>query len=175
MNSPIALLPSKVAVQEVLKLAKSLGISVTGIGSQTTPDGARVVTAAPSTEKNNFPLKFDKQTRSMSVPALYVDLATWQYLPPQIVQGGPSEGEDSWLRVAVPTSYDPLDFWATVFIGSAGYQWVKDSDANPYPPGTSAFVANGDNSVHYRYIARVTNHEVTPYFITEGIIKGFLS
>ena len=133
MTSPAALLPPKVAVGEVLKLAKSLGISVTGIGSHTTPDGAREITAK-SQVKNNFPIKWDKQTRTITVPGIYFDFATWQYIPPQKVPVGPAANQNAWLRIVVEATYDPLDFWATIEVGKPTLEWVLDANIGPQGP-----------------------------------------
>ena len=185
MDSPVALLPSKAAVSEVLKLAKGLGISVTGIGSNTLPDGARVVTAPQSTARNNVPFKYDKETRTLAIPGIYVDFVTWQYLPPQTIGGGPSLNGNKWLRIAMEVSFDPPpDFWSTVSIGLPIFEWVNDEEADPPPPGTADFIPNGDGTVYYSYILQIYNPEEQPNqepvndlmlvsYISTGVVKGF--
>jgi hypothetical protein len=185
MDSPVALLSPKVAVAEVLKLAKSLGISVTGIGSQSAPNEARVVTAPTGPRAFNFPIKYDEQTRVITVPGIYVDFVTWQYVPPQTIGGGPGLNGDKWLRMALGVSFDPMpDFWGTVSIGAPTFEWVDTEGATPTPSFLANFFPNEDGSIYYRYIARVYNPEEPPEqtqvnkmvlqsTLSAGIVQGF--
>jgi hypothetical protein len=184
MKSPVALLSPKTAVSEVIKLAKSLGILVEGIGSNTSPSGARVVTAE-FTKRDNFPFKYDKKTQVVTVPSIYVDFARWRYIPPQTIAGGPSSNGDAWLRIALPVSFDAMpDFWSTVSIGTPTLEWVDNKDADPAPPGTSDFVRNDDGTIFYSYIIHVfdptepkgkvpVTEQVAVSTLTTGIVRGF--
>jgi hypothetical protein len=177
MTSPAALMSPKTAVSEVMKLAKALGISVVGIGSKTTPDGARQVTWPESVPRNNFPFTFDKVAQTITIPGIYVDFVTWQYLPPQTITGGPPANGDAWLRVTVPASFDhdnPIDFWATVNIGNARLEWVDHATADPPPIGfVATFIENSTQTEWCRYIIRVTNHNAVAYAMETGIVTGF--
>jgi hypothetical protein len=157
MNSPAALLSPKVAVAEVLKLAKSLGISVTGIGSQSAPNGARVVTA-PSVVRDNFPIIWDKATRTITLPGIYVDFAFWQYIPPREVFGGPLPKEDKYLRVVLDVTWDNLDFWPTISVGTPYFEWVSwDEVGNVLP--TLGWIRDIGNDKFYCYIVKIFQDE----------------
>ena len=173
MKSPVAWIPSRAAAVHLREIARSLNVFSDGLPLVKSLQGQQEI-SAPEVETPDFDLRFNAETRSIAVPELYIDLPLWQYLPAQTVSGGPTATQDFWLRVAVSTSFDPLDFWNTVTIGSASYEWVADSEADPYPPGSGAFVPNGDSSIHYRYLARVTNHVLIPYFISTGLTKSYL-
>jgi hypothetical protein len=184
MKSPAALLSPKTAVSEVIKLAKSLGILVEGFGSNTTPDGARVVTTE-FIRRDNFPFKYDKETRVVTVPGIYVDFARWKYIPPQTIAGGPNANGDAWLRIALPVSFDAMpDFWSTVSIGTPTLEWVDNEDADPAPPGTADFVRNDDGTIFYSYIIHVFDptepteeepviKQMAVSTLTTGIVRGF--
>jgi hypothetical protein len=182
MKSPVAWIPSSAAAVHLREIARSLNVFVDGLPLVKTLQGQQQI-STPEVLTTDFDLRYNADSRVVQIPDVYVDLATWQYLPAQTVSGGPSSSEDFWLRIALPTYYqtfDPdtlkyVDFWATLNIGSATYEWVQDSEADPYPPGNGGFVPNADSSIHYCYIARVTGGVLTPYFISKGLIKGFLS
>jgi hypothetical protein len=170
MKSPAAWIPSAHAAQRLRDLARSLGIFSEGEPLEKTVNGPQLITA-PSRVINNFPLRFDKQTRTLTVPGIYVDFATWQYLPPQEVSGGPSANQKGWLRMVVNVTYDEADFWATINVGTPYLEWVSFEEVGNIIEADQWF-RNFDTDDYYRYIVRLFDDEKPkPWAISSPLVK----
>ena len=185
MDSPFAWIPSTAAAQRLRDLARSLRVFSEGKPLVQTLAGPRLITAPPPETINNFPIKYNDQTGVATVPGIYVDFVTWQYLAPQTIGGGPvGTTGDKWLRLKLDVSFDPMpDFWTTVSIGAPTLEWVDTEGATPTPSFMANFFPNHDGSIYYRYIARVYNPEepeqtqvnklVLQSTLSAGIVQGF--
>jgi hypothetical protein len=160
MKSPVAWIPSVLAARRLRELARSLNVFSEGKPLVQTLTGTRLITAS-SLPINNFPLKFDKQTRTLTLPGLYLDFVRWQYIPPQNVSGAPAANQSGYLRIVVGATYDLADFWATINIGTPTLEWVLDENVTAPPPDFYYF-----NIVRFE-----ENAEPVPYQLSSPLIK----
>jgi hypothetical protein len=172
MKSPAAWIPSSVAAQRLRDLARSLGVFSNGTPLVKPIGGPQLITASRR-QSDNFPVTFDTQTRTISLPGIYVDFATWHYLPPQTVAGGPASHQNGWLRIVLDVSYDVDDFWGTISVGTPVLEWVLSEDVGTTPG--AQFIRSDDGTQYYRYIVRVFQHETPlPWQTSSPLFKQFL-
>jgi hypothetical protein len=172
MKSPVAWIPSTVAAARLREIARSLKIFNNGLRLVKTLQGTQLITGQPP-PVNNFPVSFSPQTRSIEVPGIYVDFATWQYLPPSVFSGGPSPSADVWLRLVLPVTYDVGDFWDTLDVDAPFLEWVTHEDGVTSPSG-NGFVPSDTEDEFYAYLLRITNYQVTVH-VTSALLRGFPS
>jgi hypothetical protein len=167
MNSPAAWIPATLAAARLRTIARALQVFNVGIRLVKTIQGTQLIIGQPLVD--NFPVSFSAQTGSIQVPGLYVDFATWQYLPPSPFSGGPSATQDKWLRLVLPVTYDPGDFWDTLDVDAPFLQWVTHEDGVTTPGG---FFPSDTEDEFYFYLVRIKNHTVTVH-TTSALLRGF--
>ncbi len=183
-----AWIPGRIAAAKLRDLARGLGILSQGLPVLTLSNGTRLITAEAE-QSDPFPIQFDRQTRALTLPSLYLDFFTWQYIAPQTVFGGPSSTQDRWLRMVVSATYSLGDYWdfdpptgestVSASIGLCRFEWVDAKlPPPPDPPSDIVLVSSAPGIVedvagdYYFWLVRITDGVIV-YKPQSALLRGW--